>query len=82
VVCTFPRAGYVIDLRRAESQGSDPNELWLQLTVRKPTGQTATTPTRVRGEYKEQLNRSYRNVTILPDGPSISIEKEEPVTFP
>jgi hypothetical protein len=78
VVCTFPRAGYVIDLRRAESQGSDPTDLWLQLTVRKPTGQTATTPTQVRGEYKEQLDRSYNYVVILPDGPSIWIQTEKP----
>lgn len=82
VVCTFPSAGYGIELRRAESQGSDRTDLWLQLTVRKPTGHSAITPTRVRGEYKEQFNGTYKNVTILPDGPRISIQLEEPVTFP
>jgi hypothetical protein len=78
VVCTFPRAGYVIDLRPAQSQdGGDPNNLWLQLSVRKPTGQTATTPTQVRTSYTEDLDRFYQRVTILPDGPGFSIQREE-----
>jgi hypothetical protein len=73
--CTFPTAGYSVELRRHEPQGINPRDLLLDLVVHEPTGPVAQVITTEEARYEEQTDFEYESVTILPDGPSILVEK-------
>ena len=73
--CTFPTAGYSVELRRHEPQGINPRDLLLDLVVHEPTGPVAQVITTLEARYEEKTDFDYESVTILPDGPSIPIEK-------
>lgn len=71
--CTFPSAGYTVELRRAEPQGIDPEDLLLEKVVQEPQGPSADVLTDVAVRYEEDTDFGYRTVTILPDGPTIEV---------
>lgn len=73
--CEFPTAGYSVELRRYEPQGINPRDLLLDLVVHEPTGPVAQVITTVEARYEEETDFEYESVTILPDGPSIPVEK-------
>ena len=73
--CEFPTAGYSVELRRHEPQGINPRDLLLDLVVHEPTGPVAQVITTVESRYEEETDFEYESVTILPDGPSIPVEK-------
>ena len=74
--CKFPTAGYSVELRRHEPQGINPKDLLLDLVVHEPTGPVAQVVTEVEARYEEETDSEYyETVTILPDGPSIPVEK-------
>jgi hypothetical protein len=73
--CEFPTAGYSVELRRHEPQGINPRDLLLDLVVHEPTGPVAQVITTVEARYEEETDFEYESVTILPDGPSIPVEK-------
>jgi hypothetical protein len=73
--CTFPTAGYSVELRRHEPQGINPKDLLLDLIVHEPSGPAAQVITTVEARYEEETDFEYESVTILPDGPSIPVEK-------
>jgi hypothetical protein len=73
--CTFPTAGYSVELRRHEPQGINPEYLLLDLVVHEPTGPVAQVITTVEARYEEETDFEYETVTILPDGPSIPVRK-------
>jgi hypothetical protein len=68
-IFTFPRAGYAVELRRAEQQGKNPQERRLELTVREPPGPTPERPTTVKAHYLERTCDLYKTVTVLLEGP-------------
>jgi hypothetical protein len=73
--CTFPRAGYTVELRRAEPQGINPADLLLEKVVHEPEGPSAEVLTDVEARYEETTDFAYRTVTILPGGPSIEVQR-------
>jgi hypothetical protein len=73
--CTFPTAGYKVELRRHEPQGFNPKDLLLDLIVHEPTGPVPQVITTVEARYEEETDFEYDSVTILPEGPSIRVEK-------
>ena len=73
--CTFPTAGYSVELRLHEPQGINSRDLLLDLIVHEPTGPVADVISTVEARYEEETDFEYESVTILPDGPSIPVEK-------
>jgi len=73
--CAVPRAGYTVELRRHEPQGINPEDLLLDKVVEGPPGQSAEMITDVAVRYQEETDFNYRTVTILPDGPTIEVER-------
>ena len=71
--CTFPTAGYEVELVRAEPQGINPKDLLLNKIVHAPQGPVAQTVTEVEVRYEEQTDVDYDTVTILPEGPQIEV---------
>jgi hypothetical protein len=73
--CTFPTAGYKVELRRHQPQGINPKDLLLDKIVIAPSGPVAQVVTDVAARYEETTDFEYETVTILPDGPSIPVEE-------
>jgi hypothetical protein len=76
--CVFPTAGYSVELLRHEPQGITPSDLLLDRIVHPPTGSSAQVVTEVEATYTEVTDVDYQTVTILPDGPSVSVEDSPP----
>jgi len=72
--CTFPTAGFTVELRRKAAQGINPRDLLLERVVHPPTGPVAQVVTDVEARYTEETEFDFQTVTILPDGPSIPVE--------
>jgi hypothetical protein len=72
--CTFPTAGFSVELVRREPQGINPRDLLLDKIVQPPSGPVAEVVTDVDVEYAEETEFDYQTVTILPDGPQIEVE--------
>lgn len=73
--CTFGTPGYRIELRRHEPQGINPKDLLLDKIVIPPEGDLgAQVLTEVEARYEEITDFEYDSVTILPEGPSISVQ--------
>ena len=73
VWATFPSAGWQMELRKAEDQGDDPEELILERVVTFPEGYQ---PPVVRGidvHWEEQSDVEYKIVTILPDNLTLEV---------
>jgi hypothetical protein len=67
VWATFPSAGWNMELRRAEEQGDDPDQLVLERVVTFPEGYQ---PPVVRGidvHWEEKTAVEYKTVRVLPD---------------
>lgn len=67
VWATFPSAGWQMELRKAEDQGDNPEELVLERFVTFPEGYQ---PPVIRGidvHWEEQSDIEYKTVRILPD---------------
>jgi hypothetical protein len=72
--CTFPTAGFSVELVRTEPQGINPRDLLLDRIVHPPSGPAADVVTDVEVEYSEETEFDYQTVTILPEGPQIEVE--------
>jgi hypothetical protein len=72
--CTFPTAGYKVELRPAVPQGINPLDLILDKIVTPPSGPAADVVTDVEARYEEVTDVMYKTVTIRPGGPSIKVE--------
>jgi hypothetical protein len=81
-ILTFPRAGFTVELRRAEQQGENPQERRLQLTVREPAGPTPQRPTTVEARYSDRTCDLYKTVTVVPEGRSVPVKELEPIFVP
>lgn len=82
-VLTFPREGYVVELRRAAQQSENPEIRRLELTVREPSGSTPRSPTTVEARYEESTgDLCCKTVVVLPEGRSIPVELGEPIYTP
>ncbi|HWC25290.1 MAG TPA: hypothetical protein VG474_01790 [Solirubrobacteraceae bacterium] len=71
--CTFPTGGWEMELRKAEPQGVNPEDLILERVVKAPD--TYQPPVR-RGmeiHWEEQTDAEYKTVTIRPDGLTIEV---------
>lgn len=73
--CTFPTAGYKVELYRHEPQGINPKDLLLDKVVIAPVDPVVPVITDVEARYEETTDFEYDTVTILPDGPSIPVEE-------
>jgi hypothetical protein len=71
--CTVPTSGHTVELRRHEPQGVNPADLLLDLVVTEPSGVAADVLTDVPVRYEESSDTGFGTVTILPDGPSITV---------
>ncbi len=71
--CTFPSAGYSVELRRHEPPGADPRDLLLEKVVREPASPVAEAVTVVPVNYDEETDVEYDTVTILPEGIAIPV---------
>jgi len=72
--CEFPTPGYSVELRRREPQGINPRELLLDCIVHAPSGVVPQVITAGGAGYREETDFEYDTVTLLPDGPSISVQ--------
>ena len=73
--CEFPTAGFLVELERREPQGINPRDLLLERIVHEPSGPVAQVITVVEARYREETDFEYDTVSILPDGPSISVQE-------
>ena len=67
VWATFASAGWNMELRKAEEQGDDPEELTLERVVTFPEGYQ---PPVVRGidvHWEQKTDIEYKTVRVLPD---------------
>ena len=74
--CEFPVAGFSVELRRHEPQGSNPRNLLLDRIGHPPEGfpPPGTVVEIVDVDYREETETEYDTVTILPDGISVPVQ--------
>lgn len=72
--CTFPTAGYEVELRRHRPQSCNPDLLLLEKVVTPPSGPAAEVITEVEVIYAERTP-SVRRVTILPEGDIVDVQE-------
>ncbi len=73
VWATFPSAGWQMELRKAEEQGEDPDELIIERIVTFPQGYQ---PPVVRGidvHWEEKTAVEYKTVRVLPDDLTLEV---------
>jgi hypothetical protein len=73
--CTFPSSGWSMELRHAEPQGANPKDLLLERVVALQEGIQADVIRVIEVEYDEKTDAEYDTVTILPDGPTVEVER-------
>ena len=77
-VCQEPTPGYTLTLEPAAPQGINPEILLLQLTVKAPTGivpqHVTPTPVEYTHTYVVPNARIPKQVTIVPDGPTLDVK--------
>lgn len=73
--CTMPTPGYKLSLEKAVPQGFNPHILLLNLKIEAPSEVVpqVLTPTSVC--YRLETDFDYQQVTILPSGVTIDVEK-------
>jgi hypothetical protein len=65
-ICTCPTGGFKTSLRKATSQGINPDILLLTLVTEPPSGVTNQMVTDYDVAYHEHDSRRYTNVMVLP----------------
>lgn len=73
--CSFPTAGYAVELRRHAPQGINPAYLLLDKIIRGPGGPVPQVVTVVKIAYAEATNFKYAFVTILPDQVTVPVQE-------
>jgi hypothetical protein len=73
-ICTVPTSGHTVELCRHSQQGVNPADLLLDLIVHEPTGGAADVLTDIALRYEERTEVGFGTVTILPDGPTITVQ--------
>ena len=74
VKVTFPTAGWEMELRKAEEQSDDPEELVLERAVTFPEGYQ---PPVIRGldvHWEEQTDVEYKTLRVIPDDITLAVE--------
>lgn len=72
--CRFPTHGYKVTLKEASPQGINPAILLLQKIVKPPTGPVILTPETVNVVFTKKTKTKYKQVMILPGGPTIPVQ--------
>jgi hypothetical protein len=74
--CRFPVAGFSVELRRHEPQGSNPRDLLLDRIGHSPEGfpPPGTVVDVVDVDYREETEAEFDTVTILPDDVSVPVQ--------
>jgi hypothetical protein len=73
--CTFPSSGWSMELRHAEPQGANPKDLLLERVVGLQEGYQANVLKAIEVEYEEKTDIEYDTVTIVPDGPTVEVQR-------
>lgn len=73
--CTFPTAGYEVELQQPGSDGINPVIRLLEKVVRAPTGPAAQVETTIEIHYREQTSAFYAHVQIMPDNVLIPVQQ-------
>jgi hypothetical protein len=73
--CTFPKAGYVVTLRRHVPPGLNQTILLLDKEVTPPEGAVAQVETTVEVHYREETDEKFKQVTILPDNVTVDVQE-------
>lgn len=71
--CTFPTAGWQMELRKAEPQGINPEDLILERVVTVPEGYQPAVIRAIEVHWEEATDFEYKTVTIVPDGPTLEV---------
>ncbi len=71
--CTFPTAGFNVELRKVEPQGANPADLLLERVVTVPEGYQPPVVRAIEVHWEDETDFEYETVTILPDGPTIDV---------
>jgi hypothetical protein len=74
-VCTFPTAGYSVELRAKQPQGINPAIYMLEKVVIKPTTPVPDVITDVPVYYREQTDAAYKEIHILPDDVLVPVQE-------
>jgi len=70
---SFPTPGYKVHLKKQEPQGINPEILLLKETIVAPTGIEPDHIATVEVHFEEHTTVHYKQVQILPDGPTITV---------
>lgn len=73
--CTFPSPAWSMELQRKEPQGTNPADLLLERVPAFDEDYKASGHVAIEVAYEEQTETAFDTVTILPDGPTIEVEK-------
>ena len=73
--CTFPTAGYSVELRPQVQPGINPAIYILDKIVHEPTGPVNQVLTRVDVRYSEKTDAHYKEVYILPDDVHVPVKE-------
>jgi|SRR5581483_6937932 len=73
-VCTCPTGGFKASLKKAASQGINPNILILELSATAPSGIVNQMVTDYDVRYEEENSPRYTDVTIVPCEITIPVE--------
>ncbi|HEV2058380.1 MAG TPA: hypothetical protein VGR11_03420 [Solirubrobacteraceae bacterium] len=71
--CTFPSAGWMTELRKAEPPSDDPKELLLERVTTVPEGYQPPVTRGIEVHFEEVTDVEYETVTILPDGLTLEV---------
>jgi hypothetical protein len=73
--CTFPTAGYSVELRPHLPQGINPAIYIMDKIVHEPTGPVNQVLTTVDVRYSEKTDAHYKEVHILPDDVHVPVKE-------
>ena len=76
-VCTTRSGVHRIELEPQVPQGINPRDLLLRLVRSEPGGPSTGALTDIEVRYAEETDFPYESATIVPDGPSIPVERVE-----
>lgn len=71
---TFPSAGWMMELRKAEEQGDDSERLVLERVVTHPEGYQPPVTRGLDVRWEEKTDVEYKTVTVLPEGTELEVQ--------
>lgn len=73
--CEFPSSGYSVELKPHEPQGFIPAIYLLDLIVHEPTGPSSDVMSTEEVHYREETDKRYTHVQILPEDVLVEVKE-------